>query len=214
MGLVKWYKRLVDKVETKREYSQRNKTLATIGLSRTFGEREYPLELGELDGIAEDHLFRYNWALNYCASKSVLDYGCGVGYGSFILSKDASEVIGFDISAEALAWAEYYAKRSDKLSYVNELPDKQFECITCFECIEHVPNPEQIIEWFATHVSEYLFISSPIPDPKRKENKYHLKEFTEMEFIDLLSPHFVIEEKTLQHCPYTETVLCRCKPVG
>ena len=48
------------------------------------------------------HIQRYEFALNYCGHKRVLDAGCGTGYGSYYLSiNGASEVIGVDIAADA-----------------------------------------------------------------------------------------------------------------
>ncbi len=60
------------------------------------GERQVS---GNLEGIREDHKQRYLWALERLAGGArVLDAGCGVGYGSHLLSQKAGQVVSLDIS--------------------------------------------------------------------------------------------------------------------
>ena len=208
----------------------RERRFQAIGLSCE-GGRIYPHVLGTIKGISKSHLVRYEWATPYCAGKSVLDYGCGVGYGSYVVSAVASSVRGFDISAEALKWAEYYARSRDNLVFANQLPDEVFDCVTCFECIEHVPNPDEVLDWLAGHLREYLFISTPIAETGRPvKNPHHLREFAEEEFLAMLSTRFAIDETRiqvrsragLQHglprdgnasTHRGQVVVCRCKPI-
>lgn len=172
----------------------------------------YPDVLGTTEGIVEEHLFRYEWAKPVCVGKSVLDYGCGSGYGSHLLSEIATHVTGYDISTEALKWAEYYVESRNNLEYTNQLPDEVFDCIVCFECIEHVPDPDSVLDWIASHAREYVLISSPkgAKDGLIK-NKFHLFEFTEEEFLAKLSSRFVIDESQVQPIHCGEVVLCRCR---
>ena len=46
-----------------------------------------------LDGFREDHLARYHFAAQRLAGKKVVDAGCGVGYGSFILAEAGCNVL-------------------------------------------------------------------------------------------------------------------------
>src|SRR5258708_30443469 len=51
-----------------------------------------------------EHKQRYEWALDYCQGKRVLDVACGTAYGSTILAQSgAAHVVGVDMSAEAIA---------------------------------------------------------------------------------------------------------------
>ena len=210
MGLAKWFRRQGERIE----YAREERRLNAIGLSRSKGEREYPRQLGTLEGIAEDHIERYQWALPYCKGKIVLDYGCGVGYGGFVLSESAAEVAGFDISTEALDWARYYAESRTNLKYTSSLPESVFDCVTCFECIEHVPNPDEVLDWLAGHAREYVFISSPDAATSRGRNPHHLREFTVAEFEGMLSSRFTIEDTMRQSLPYNDVMLCRCRCKG
>ena len=42
------------------------------------------------------HLKRYEFALPWCRGREVLDAGCGVGYGSAFLAREASRLLGVD----------------------------------------------------------------------------------------------------------------------
>ena len=103
------------------------------------GERFTPEISGQ---IAFEHLHRYYFAQSLIAGKAVLDVACGEGYGSDILSRSASSVVGVDIATQAVEHAtERYG--SDKLSFVAasaaHLPfdDAQFDAVVSFETIEH-----------------------------------------------------------------------------
>ncbi|MGA1791328.1 MAG: class I SAM-dependent methyltransferase [bacterium] len=64
------------------------------------------------------HETRYNWVLVEwdIRNKIVLDFGCGSGYGSYMLAKKAGLVIGVDNSPKSIAFAneEYNA---DNIKY-------------------------------------------------------------------------------------------------
>src|SRR5215475_9744123 len=64
-----------------------------------------------------EHIQRYEFALSYCRGKSVLDAGCGTGYGShFLAANGAKSVLAVDISDEALTEARQRYKAGG-LSY-------------------------------------------------------------------------------------------------
>ena len=79
---------------------------------------------------------------------NVLDFGCGTGYGTAMLAKEASSVVGVDISEEALRWANQ-SHRNPKLRFdcrsdlAEGLPDSSVDLVTCFEMIEHVDQETQ-----------------------------------------------------------------------
>ena len=66
------------------------------------GERIIPEE-GRY--MFERHLKAYKFADDFCKNKKILDAGCGEGYGSCFISDNATEVIGIDISEEAIQHA-------------------------------------------------------------------------------------------------------------
>jgi glycosyltransferase involved in cell wall biosynthesis/2-polyprenyl-3-methyl-5-hydroxy-6-metoxy-1,4-benzoquinol methylase len=162
---------------------------------------------GTWSKLAEyEHVPRYTFANQFISGGKVLDFGCGTGYGSAILADTAGSVIGLDIDAAAIKWAEQ-THLNPRLSFEcrndigKGLPDQSFDGVTCFEMIEHVDHETQIA--VISNISRLLtkegklIISTPNPDVTALygENPYHIREMTKNEFKELLSPffeHFVI----------------------
>ncbi|KAK6536184.1 Hexaprenyldihydroxybenzoate methyltransferase, mitochondrial [Arthrobotrys megalospora] len=94
---------------------------------------------------------------------TVLDVGCGGGIFSESVARlpDTAKVIGLDPSEQVLAVARAHAKKdptlTGKLQYVNSsiddyTPDQQFDLITLFEVVEHVPYPAAFLQTCMRHV--------------------------------------------------------------
>lgn len=94
---------------------------------------------------------------------TVLDVGCGGGIFSESVARlpNTAKVIGLDPSEQVLAVARAHAKKdptlSSKLRYVNSSidnysPDQQFDLVTLFEVVEHVPYPAAFLETCMRHV--------------------------------------------------------------
>lgn len=165
------------------------------------GERVIP---GEVEpDLWNEHVSRYHFASRFAASRNVVDIGCGVGYGSAILAETADAVRGFDLSEEAILWAaERY--RLPKLRFAAadcaELPlDNQTAgLVIAFELIEHLANPEALLEesrrilahdglfCVSTPNAAYYAASRGTAGP----NPFHAREYDLAEFRALLSRHY------------------------
>ena len=88
------------------------------------------------------------------AGKTVLDLGCVGGLLSEALAKKGAHVTGLDISEEPLAIARKHCQQTGlDIQYINAIPEdyasrneQRFDVVTCMEMLEHVPNPESIIQ--------------------------------------------------------------------
>jgi len=150
---------------------------------------------------AYEHVPRYRLAVPLAAGKTILDFGCGTGYGSGMLAQTAARVTGLDIDESALVWARETHNASN-LNFVRHddlgesLTAASFDLVTCFEMIEHVDHATQkrAIASIARMLRDdgLLLISTPNPEVTRLygANPYHIREMSEAEFRDLLSPHF------------------------
>lgn len=88
------------------------------------------------------------------AGCKVLDVGCGAGLLTEALSKAGASLTGIDLTEKTLAVAKQHAM-SEKLdiNYFNEdieeFAEKNsaaFDTITCLEVLEHVPDPQRVIQ--------------------------------------------------------------------
>jgi 2-polyprenyl-6-hydroxyphenyl methylase/3-demethylubiquinone-9 3-methyltransferase len=108
--------------------------------------------------------------------QQVLDVGCGGGILSEALAQDGADVTGLDLSEASLKTAQMHLFESGlKVNYqCQNIEDyaKQhselYDVVTCLEMLEHVPDPESIIEacLLALKPGGWLFLSTLNRTPK------------------------------------------------
>lgn len=98
--------------------------------------------------------------LDYIAKRTtlpahkVIDVGCGGGILSEGLAKSGAEVTGIDMSEAPLNIARLHAMEAGlKINYQRRTAEDmasehadEFDAVTCLEMLEHVPDPQAIIE--------------------------------------------------------------------
>lgn len=159
------------------------------------------------------HAHRYWWAGHGIPSGStVLDLGCGTGYGSWYLSEQGNIVVGMDPDEDTIKWAKEHFG-SDKLSFTtsSEIPNlKKFDVIVCFEVIEHDPEPVLDVIRAKLRQDGTLIISTANATPEAVRewlidnnlvtvNPTHKQEYTDRMFLELLSQYFNEVEMYGQH---------------
>jgi len=162
------------------------------------GERFTP----EIHGNIElEHLHRYLQASEFAADKVVLDIASGEGYGSAMLASRACNVIGVDISIEAIQHARGRYK-NENLEYMVgscadiPLPDASIDVVVSFETIEHHDQHEQMMQEIkrVLRPAGMVLISSPdkyqYSVESGQSNSFHVKELYQHEFKELLGRHF------------------------
>lgn len=160
-----------------------------------------------LDGIRRDHRARYEWAARTLAAGSrVLDVGCGVGYGAFILAEAGHTVVALDRDAEAIEYARtHYAHanivyRCADAADMAGCGDGAFDTVTCFETIEHLQDPLPMLR--AARTAAPVLLAS-VPNEKYfpfAGHKFHFRHYTRHQFERLLrSAGFFILDTLGQH---------------
>jgi len=180
-------------------------------------ERLVPSEIDASDAadtyLYRLHVERYQFASKFARSGLVLDCACGAGYGSEILMRagDVKQmVIGVDIDADAVEYAQtHYA--AERLAFVRadalKFDGGPFDTIVSFETIEHVPDPDAVIDRLAHLLKPGgTFIASVPVTPSVDINPFHLHDFTQTSFRRLFQKRGFTElEFLLQKQPYRPT---------
>lgn len=147
-----------------------------------------------LEGIRRDHVARYEFAARTIPKASrVIDFACGIGYGSHVLAEYGHSPRGFDIDAEAIAYGhEHYCKTlaTGNGNAPGELGEA--DAAVCFETIEHLEDPRPLLK--ALRESAPILMAS-VPNeavmPWQREDgattEFHFRHYTKAEFAALLA---------------------------
>jgi SAM-dependent methyltransferase len=163
------------------------------------GERFIPGAQGE---IWYEHWHRYHFAAPMVAGRKVLDIACGAGYGSALLARTATRVVGADISQAAVDHASArYASISNvefRQADGTALPfaDGSFDVVVSFETIEHLEPQEAFLDEVrrVLRPGGLVIMSCPnkveYTDKRGVINEFHVRELYRDEFAALLAPRF------------------------
>lgn len=150
-----------------------------------------------------DSAARYFWVAKHAAKADVLDCGCGKGFGSYVLSKDAHFVHAIDLNKKSLNLAKSLFQAKNLFfeeSDVLELSKIEafFDIVTAFELIEHLPPEKSDI--FLSNLGArlkkdgQLFLSTPNHNVVTKSGvavpNFHINNFTPSDLKTLLKKHF------------------------
>ena len=162
------------------------------------GERFVPSLRGQ---IYYEHIHRYAIAARFCRGKRVLDIASGEGYGSALLARVAAHVTGIDIDQTSVQHAEQ-AYTATNLAFICgscmdiPLADHSVDVIASFETIEHIDNPERMLDELRRVVvpGGTIVISSPnkrvYSDLPGYSNPFHIRELYFSELRDMLCSRF------------------------
>ncbi len=167
----------------------------------------------------------YIYASGFVKGKTVLDIGCGGGYGTEYLSRFTDlEVKGFDIDKLTIYKNNQFFKNKN-LEFVHEQSKLgTYNIVTSFQVIEHF-KADDLHQYLSDISKKYLktggifFCSTPnklitSPELEKPIMVFHIKEFTPIEFQQLLEKYFKkvtvvgqcdVEETQLKVMPYSES---------
>lgn len=142
-----------------------------------------------------EHELRYNFAQKFVNKKIVVDLGCGIGYGSFMLAAaGAIKVYGIDTDKNAINHAKNYYHHKN-ITYIvkdamyTNLASSMVDIVVAFEIIEHLRAPKKFIQEVVRILKPngIFILSTPNSEVSFGDNPYHIKEFTFQELKKLLS---------------------------
>jgi ubiquinone/menaquinone biosynthesis C-methylase UbiE len=163
------------------------------------GERFIPGTRGE---IWIEHWHRYHFASRWAAGRRVLDIACGEGYGSALLARRAANVLGVDVSAQAIEHAKRaypgVANVEFKVGSCTAIPapDASVDVAISFETLEHIREQDEFLAELARVLKPngVAIISCPnkaeYTDKRGTRNEFHVKELYREELDALIRKHF------------------------
>src|ERR1700729_2775155 len=165
------------------------------------GERTLP------DVPAENYWFRrhlavYEWIGARVAGLRVIDMACGEGYGSEVLSRSASSVVGVDANPEAHEHAQLRYCR-ENLAFERGLVEtygepESYDAAVFLQTIEHVQDPVAVLEHLRSllvpggvaYVSTPNVLTLAAPGAAKSDNPWHVREYRAHEFEALCRTTF------------------------
>ncbi|MEI7895988.1 MAG: class I SAM-dependent methyltransferase [bacterium] len=149
------------------------------------------------------HVFAYEFAKeNISKNSSVLEMGCGEGYGTSLMSEHVEKITGLDVDANAVDHAQNKYGSSNctfTLYDGRKIPfrDNTFDAVISFQVIEHVEDDANFVaEIFRILKNNGIFIvTTPnrtlrLKPGQKPWNKFHLREYSPDQFEMLLKNKF------------------------
>jgi 2-polyprenyl-3-methyl-5-hydroxy-6-metoxy-1,4-benzoquinol methylase len=160
--------------------------------------------IGDFSAIAHESRYQFFVKKFHLAGKTVLDFGCGSGYGSCLISDSALSVTGIDISKLSIEYAAKTYKKSNLLFLQEDLSDlnfpkrliQRFDFVVSFDVIEHVERYFDFVENIDSMLAPggVVVLGCPNRWPtleiNSEWNSFHMQEFTPAQLNWLLRKHF------------------------
>mgnify|MGYP001099489251 CR=1 FL=1 len=145
--------------------------------------------------------FAYKFAKGKIRNKSILDYGCGGGYGTEYLSRFTNKsVIGFDIDKKTINVNKDFYSSIDNLIFTDNLNNlSSYDVVVSLQVIEHLNRKD--METYLFNIKKYLkengiFILATVNKNvtsyklKKPIMPFHIHEFYPTELAKELKKYF------------------------
>lgn len=152
---------------------------------------------------------RIHWLCKRAVGRRVLDLGCSQGVTSLILAREGRDVLGIDIETEGIEDARAalllepeglreHVRFEQMDAFRADFPPQSFDVVIIGEVLEHLVNPDLLIERIAGWLVEggRVVLSVPLgyhPFHDHKQTFYLAK------LLDLLCPRLSVEEVDVLH---------------
>lgn len=150
--------------------------------------------------------------------KHIIDVGCGSAF-KLVNQLGAFDTIGIEVEP-ALQWLRQQYPSRKWLRFEEADPVAlQTDLVLCADVIEHIDNPDDLLDFIGEMNFRKLVISTPERDGVAGRNDYgppenvaHYREWNAVEFRNYLRRWFTVEEQRIfNDKTVTQVVICRKK---
>ncbi|HEX7300389.1 MAG TPA: methyltransferase domain-containing protein [Solirubrobacteraceae bacterium] len=167
------------------------------------GERTLP-DVPEENYWFRRHLVVYEWIAARVGGLRVVDLACGEGYGSAVLARAASSVVGVDANPDAHEHARL-RYQAPNLRFVRDMVERFSEpcdALVLLQTIEHVQDPDGVLERVkgmltpggTAYVSTPNVLTLAPKGASHSGNPWHVREYRAGELRALCTRHFGMVE--------------------
>jgi len=139
--------------------------------------------------IFQRSLLAYKEATKLIFGK-VLEIGTGSGYGIDEIAPYAEEFWTLDKHYIPIDYNRYSNTRfiKTKVPPIKNMPDQYFDFVICFQVIEHIEDSHHLLNEIGRVLNENgrLIITTPNRNMSLTRNPWHVREYTGIEFSELL----------------------------
>ncbi len=164
----------------------------------------------------------YEYAATLAAENSyqtVIDVGCGSGF-KLIQNFGNQDTLGLELDCNLAFLQQRYPEKKWGLCDYSQPPDFRADLVICSDVIEHVTDPDLLLDYLVKLNAQHYVISTPdralLHKPWQRRywgpprNPSHQREWTSREFSHYISDTFVVLDHFITHRDQaTQMVVCK-----
>jgi SAM-dependent methyltransferase len=150
---------------------------------------------------------------------TVYDVGCGSGY-KLVHYLGEYDTIGFDLEPTVMFLRKAYPDRAWHFVSLDDRSFRPADLVVCADVVEHVDNPDTLLDFLYHVTGRYLVLSTPDRDliyPKGHRrhggppwNIMHLREWSFAELAAYVDLKFeIVEHRVTNKAQGTQMMICR-----
>lgn len=151
--------------------------------------------------------------------KSIVDIGCGSAY-KLVTYLGEYKTLGLELPVNVEMLRKRYPERTWMVSDFSLRPDIKTDVVVCSDVIEHLVDPDELLDYIKRISYKYLILSTPdrdlVYEPSEEgyygppRNMAHVREWNFKEFGEYISKHFnVIDQRVTNLGQATQMIICK-----